>query len=91
MGITYALALGNLFTAILKILVGEPRPNFISVCKPLQPLPQGKGFHFRNHHGIYFTQEICTNTNKGALKAALQSFPSGHSCAAFATCIFLAL
>jgi membrane-associated phospholipid phosphatase len=85
MGLSYALVTADLFHIFLKLFIGGLRPNFYDVCQPVPSLP-GAGFH-----GTYFTPAICTTTDTHALNYAMMSFPSGHSTAAFASSVFLAL
>lgn len=73
------------FQVICKIMIGGLRPNFLAVCKPDPSKAGGLGYY-----GIYYDHTICTG-DKVAVYDALQSFPSGHSTAAFAGNIFIAL
>lgn len=84
MGLGYALSTSTLFICLTKILIGGLRPHFLTVCKPSIP-PKLSSQR-------YFTPaQICTGASKQDLKEAQMSFPSGHSSAAFAGFIFLAL
>lgn len=72
------------FQVICKVMVGGFRPNFLEVCKPdLSKVGSG-------YYGVYFDHTICTG-DKTAVYDALQSFPSGHSTAAFAGNLFISL
>jgi membrane-associated phospholipid phosphatase len=84
-GLSYALVTADLFHIFLKLFIGSLRPNFYDVCQPVPSLP-GAGYR-----GTYFTPAICTTTDTHALNYAMMSFPSGHSTAAFASSVFLAL
>jgi diacylglycerol diphosphate phosphatase/phosphatidate phosphatase len=78
----YALSTSTLSINIIKIFVGGLRPHFLTLCEPIViagTLP------------TFFTAEhICTGNEK-LLREAQMSFPSGHSSAAFAGFVFLAL
>ncbi|KAF1844094.1 acid phosphatase/Vanadium-dependent haloperoxidase [Cucurbitaria berberidis CBS 394.84] len=90
-GLGYALATATLFQSFMKILIGGLRPHFLSICAPSIP-PSRLGLNTpgpSNH--LYFTaSQVCTG-EKGKIKEAQMSFPSGHACAAFAGFGFLAL
>ncbi|KAF2194830.1 acid phosphatase/Vanadium-dependent haloperoxidase, partial [Zopfia rhizophila CBS 207.26] len=86
MGLSYALVTSSLFQVFVKWIIGGLRPHFYEVCKPgIHPYLLGQGYR-----GIYNTRSICTG-DKREIDMALMSFPSGHSSAAFAGFIFLAL
>ena len=72
----------------LRRLIGGLRPHFYDVCKPQVPLsgPQA-GNGFANY---MYQRTVCTGDVK-AINDALESFPSGHSTAAFAGFMYLAL
>ncbi|KAF2737209.1 acid phosphatase/Vanadium-dependent haloperoxidase [Polyplosphaeria fusca] len=85
MGLGYALSVGTLFQAVLKLLVGGLRPHFLSVCEPSLTGASGSGFK-----DLYFTPSVCKG-NHAKIRNALQTFPSGHAVAAFAGFGFLAI
>jgi len=73
------------FQVICKVMIGGLRPNFLAVCKPDLSKAEGLGYY-----GIYYDHHVCTG-DKAAVYDALESFPSGHSTAAFAGNILIAL
>ncbi|KAI9298072.1 acid phosphatase/Vanadium-dependent haloperoxidase [Neoconidiobolus thromboides FSU 785] len=83
MGLFFSLAGSSFFQVVLKWLIGGVRPFFLEMCKPDMSKVQGQGF---NH--IYFDRSICTGDYRD-ISDALQSFPSGHSNAAWAGLLFL--
>ncbi|KAL8414451.1 hypothetical protein RB594_005620 [Gaeumannomyces avenae] len=85
MGLFYSLIPAAVFQVFIKWLIGGLRPHFLDVCKPEPALQQGNGFH-----ELYYTREICTGDEK-QINDALESFPSGHTTAAFAGFVFLYL
>jgi len=84
LGTSAALAVSTLFQVSIKILIGGFRPDFLDICKPDITKAQGAGYG-----GIYYDKSICTG-DKAKINDALESFPSGHSNAAFAGLLFLA-
>jgi len=93
-GVLYSLILSALFQVIIKMLVGGFRPYFLEVCQPDISLAAGHNVTHLNgvgFHQIMYTADICTNPNKGAIKTAMTSFPSGHATTAFAGFVFLFL
>jgi diacylglycerol diphosphate phosphatase / phosphatidate phosphatase len=77
--------LGKVF---LKWLIGGLRPHFYAACKPnikASSVPSGVGFG-----SLMYDRSICTGDEK-QINDSLESFPSGHSTAAFAGLIYLAL
>lgn len=93
-GVLYSLILATLFQVIIKMLIGGFRPYFLDVCQPdisraaANNITHLNGVGFRQ---IMYTVDICTNPDKGALKTAMTSFPSGHATSAFAGFVFLFL
>jgi membrane-associated phospholipid phosphatase len=89
-GLLYSLIGAAVFQVFVKWLIGGLRPHFLDVCKPdpaLIQAAQGSGDGFKE---IYFRPEICTG-DKAEINDALESFPSGHTTAAFAGFVFLYL
>jgi diacylglycerol diphosphate phosphatase / phosphatidate phosphatase len=84
MGHGYALSSGTFIQSILKFTIGGFRPHFLFVCKP-KPHSKGHGFE-----GMYFDSSVCTG-DQHQIRNALMGFPSGHTVAAFAGFVFLAL
>jgi diacylglycerol diphosphate phosphatase/phosphatidate phosphatase len=87
-GLLYSLISAAVFQVFLKWLIGGLRPHFLDVCKPkLTPGQANTGIGFG---GIMYNREICTG-DQDQIDDSLESFPSGHSTAAFAGFIFLYL
>ncbi|MCJ1444620.1 MAG: hypothetical protein MMC23_005122 [Stictis urceolatum] len=85
-GLLYSLITAAVFQVFLKWLIGGLRPHFLAVCKPvIPPGTVGKGYQ-----SIMFTDAICTG-DRNQIDDSLESFPSGHSTAAFAGFVFLYL
>ncbi|KAF2469842.1 PAP2-domain-containing protein, partial [Lindgomyces ingoldianus] len=84
MGLSYALSAATLFQAVIKWIIGGLRPHFYEICQP-RPMMSGEGYE-----NMFYDTSICTGNPK-QIRAALMSFPSGHSVAAFSGFIFLAL
>jgi hypothetical protein len=93
-GLLYSLILGTLFQVTIKILIGGFRPYFLVVCQPdisRAATHNTTGLNGVGFHQIMYSADVCTNPDKGAVKNAMTSFPSGHSTAAFASGVFLFL
>jgi diacylglycerol diphosphate phosphatase/phosphatidate phosphatase len=73
----------------IKWLIGGLRPHFLTVCKPSIPAitAQETGNGLRQ---IMYDRTICTG-DQNEIDDSLESFPSGHSTAAFAGFVFLYL
>ncbi|KAG9006257.1 hypothetical protein FRB94_000882 [Tulasnella sp. JGI-2019a] len=85
-GLVQGLVTAALFQVFLKWLIGGFRPHFLELSKPdLASLSQGTGFQ-----SIMYTRDVCTGDDK-EINDSLESFPSGHSTAAFAGFVFLTL
>ncbi|KAG8897996.1 hypothetical protein FRB99_007730, partial [Tulasnella sp. 403] len=86
MGLLQSLITAAVFQVFLKWLIGGFRPHFLDVCKPNVTGPgQGTGFQ-----QIMYTRAVCTGDQK-QINDSLESFPSGHSTAAFAGFVYLSL
>jgi len=86
MGLLYSLINAAVFQVFLKWLIGGLRPHFLAVCKPSLPdVGNNTGTGLR---AIMYTRAICTGDSK-EINDSLESFPSGHSTAAFAGFVFL--
>jgi diacylglycerol diphosphate phosphatase/phosphatidate phosphatase len=88
-GLLYSLITAAVFQVFLKWLIGGLRPHFLTVCKPNIPAitAQETGNGLRQ---IMYDRTICTG-DQNEIDDSLESFPSGHSTAAFAGFIFLHL
>lgn len=88
LGLLYSLITAAVFQVFLKWLIGGLRPHFLTVCNPTVPLygaQSGQGWR-----QIMYDRSICTG-DKDQIDDSLESFPSGHSTAAFAGFIYLYL
>ncbi|KAK0113828.1 hypothetical protein ONS95_014075 [Cadophora gregata] len=88
-GLLYSLITAAVFQVFLKWLIGGLRPHFLAVCKPNLPAitAQETGNGLRQ---IMYDRTICTG-DESEIDDSLESFPSGHSTAAFAGFVFLSL
>jgi len=95
-GLLYSLITAAVFQVFLKWLIGGLRPHFLTVCRPdvtrasNDPGITRAGYGAGGYADIYFTREICTGDDK-EVNDSLESFPSGHSTAAFAGFVYLYL
>ncbi|KAK6540166.1 hypothetical protein TWF694_008987 [Orbilia ellipsospora] len=100
LGLLYSLINAAVFQVFLKWLIGGLRPHFLAVCNPDVTLPPAAGanndqvnFDKNSASGfgfLMFTRTVCRG-NKDDINDSLESFPSGHSTAAFAGFVFLFL
>ncbi|KAE9369398.1 putative lipid phosphate phosphatase 1 [Stipitochalara longipes BDJ] len=88
-GLLYSLITAAVFQVFLKWLIGGLRPHFLTVCKPNIPAitAEETGNGLRQ---IMYDRTICTG-DPDEIDDSLESFPSGHSTAAFAGFVFLYL
>ncbi|KAK7749572.1 hypothetical protein SLS53_000148 [Cytospora paraplurivora] len=95
-GLLYALITAAVFQVFLKWLIGGLRPHFLAVCQPDVSLASnaagevGAGYNAAGFKQIYYTREICTG-DRDTIDDSLESFPSGHTTAAFAGFVYLYL
>ncbi|ROV88662.1 hypothetical protein VMCG_10330 [Cytospora schulzeri] len=95
-GLLYSLITAAVFQVFLKWLIGGLRPHFLAVCKPDLSLASnapgvvGEGYNAAGFKQIYYTREVCTG-DPDTIDDSLESFPSGHTTAAFAGFVFLYL
>ncbi|KAJ3167994.1 hypothetical protein HDU88_001941 [Geranomyces variabilis] len=88
MGVIMSLVTAAVFQVFLKWLIGGLRPHFYAVCKPnVDPSLANAGQGFS---GIMVDRSVCTGDDK-EINDSLESFPSGHSTAAWAGFLFLSL
>ncbi|KAJ7694107.1 phosphatidic acid phosphatase type 2/haloperoxidase [Mycena rosella] len=88
LGLLKSLITAAVFQVWLKWLIGGLRPHFLAACQPsIQPgaAPSGNGFA-----SIMYDRSVCTGNPK-EINDSLESFPSGHSTAAWAGLLYLAL
>ncbi|KAH6658684.1 phosphatidic acid phosphatase type 2/haloperoxidase [Truncatella angustata] len=95
-GLLYSLISAAVFQVFLKWLIGGLRPHFLAVCKPdlslasNNPGDVGAGYNAAGFQSVYYTREICTG-DIDEIDDSLESFPSGHTTAAFAGFVYLYL
>ncbi|KAJ7172737.1 phosphatidic acid phosphatase type 2/haloperoxidase [Mycena filopes] len=88
LGLLKSLITAAVFQVWLKWLIGGLRPHFLAACQPsIQPgdAPSGNGFG-----SIMYDRSVCTGDTK-TINDSLESFPSGHSTAAWAGLFYLTL
>lgn len=102
LGLLYSLINAAVFQVFIKWLIGGLRPHFLAVCDPDVTLPPSggtgaanDGVEFAKNAAsgfgyLMFTRAVCRG-NKDDIDDSLESFPSGHSTAAFAGFVFLFL
>ncbi|KAK9455811.1 phosphatidic acid phosphatase type 2/haloperoxidase [Dipodascopsis uninucleata] len=84
LGLALSVTVSIVIVTSLKQIVGRPRPDSISRCKP------EAGAHDASPYGLS-SIEICTQTDKSILDEGFRSWPSGHSSTAFAGLFYLSL
>ncbi|KAF4312870.1 Phosphatidic acid phosphatase type 2/haloperoxidase [Botryosphaeria dothidea] len=87
-GLLYSLISAAVFQVFLKWLIGGLRPHFLDVCKPAVPLTgvnSGNGLR-----GVMYDRTICTG-DPDQIDDSLESFPSGHTTAAFGGFVYLSI
>ncbi|GFP55737.1 PA-phosphatase related-family protein DDB_G0271516 [Trichoderma asperellum] len=90
LGLLYSLISAAVFQVFCKWLIGGLRPHFLDVCKPDMSRVTTQGLDRAGFQQIYFTRDICTG-DPDQIDDSLESFPSGHTTAAFAGFVFLYL
>ena len=88
-GLLYALITAAVFQVFLKWLIGGLRPHFLDVCKPDVSLAKSH-LDRTGFQQVYYTKDICTG-DPDDIDDSLESFPSGHTTAAFAGFVYLSL
>ncbi|ORX46045.1 PAP2-domain-containing protein [Hesseltinella vesiculosa] len=84
LGLCLALSLSVVFTQLIKVTVGRPRPDFLDRCQPI-PGSQDPPYGLSNY-------TICTTPIDSHLMTdGFKSFPSGHSSFSFGGLGYLAL
>ncbi|UKZ72567.1 hypothetical protein TrVFT333_000199 [Trichoderma virens FT-333] len=89
-GLLYSLICAAVFQVFLKWLIGGLRPHFLDVCKPDLSRITNSELDRTGYQQIYFTRDICTG-DPDQIDDSLESFPSGHTTAAFAGFVYLSL
>ena len=90
MGVIYSVMTGATLQIIIKLVIGGLRPHFLTVCDPQIDGVQGMGYG-----RLYFDTSVCRDhtdpKRRDEIANAMQSFPSGHSIAAWAGLLYLSL
>ncbi|KAH8926813.1 PAP2-domain-containing protein [Atractiella rhizophila] len=91
-GLLYSLVTAAVFQVFLKWLIGGLRPHFLAVCQPdmNRIIDQAGDLLGNGYARLYFQRDICTG-DQNQINDSLESFPSGHSTAAWAGFVFLSL
>jgi diacylglycerol diphosphate phosphatase / phosphatidate phosphatase len=84
----YSLITAAVFQVFLKWLIGGLRPHFLAVCKP--KVTAGGQLRGNGLEAVMYDRRICTGDEK-EINDSLESFPSGHTTAAFGGFVFLYL
>ncbi|KZT61137.1 PAP2-domain-containing protein [Calocera cornea HHB12733] len=87
LGLLNSLITAAVFQVFLKWLIGGLRPHFLAVCQPSVAPGTLTGNGYLN---IMYDRSVCTG-DQDEIDDSLESFPSGHSTAAFAGFVFLSL
>ena len=92
-GTVVAVMTGCIIQIIIKLVVVGLRPHFLTVCNPMSPSEAlAQGVHPKGGFGgLYYTVDVCREKDAKKLANAMQSFPSGHSNAAWAGLFYLSL
>ncbi|BGP17147.1 hypothetical protein JCM10213_006057 [Rhodosporidiobolus nylandii] len=86
LGLLQSVAITTVFTQVVKICVGRPRPDVIDRCQPIANATNAAVY------GLSVASEICTtDINSHIMLDGFRSFPSGHSSFAWAGLGFFAL
>ncbi|GAA5992059.1 hypothetical protein JCM11641_003662 [Rhodosporidiobolus odoratus] len=86
LGLLQSVAITTVFTQVVKICVGRPRPDLIDRCQPIANATNSPVY------GLAVASKICTtDINSNIMLDGFRSFPSGHSSFAWAGLGFFAL
>jgi len=88
LGLLTAVVVAQFFTEVIKLIIGRPRPDFLSRCQPDAQKAQAA---FTATAVALFNSAICTSTDAAAMADGFKSFPSGHSSTSFAGLTYLSL
>ncbi|TNY18182.1 phosphatidic acid phosphatase type 2/haloperoxidase [Rhodotorula diobovata] len=84
LGLLLSVSLTTVFTQVIKITVGRPRPDLIDRCQPVE------GAANRAVYGLA-TEAICTVRSGHVFEDGFRSFPSGHASFAWAGLLYLSM
>ncbi|GEM08037.1 phosphatidic acid phosphatase type 2/haloperoxidase family protein [Rhodotorula toruloides] len=84
LGLLLSVSLTTVFTQVVKVTVGRPRPDLIDRCQPVNSA---------SNHPVYglATVALCTVQTGHIIDDGFKSFPSGHSSFAWAGLGYFAL
>uniref|UniRef100_A0A0K3CBR4 Phosphatidic acid phosphatase type 2/haloperoxidase domain-containing protein n=1 Tax=Rhodotorula toruloides TaxID=5286 RepID=A0A0K3CBR4_RHOTO len=84
LGLLLSVSLTTVFTQVVKVTVGRPRPDLIDRCQPVSGA---------SNHAVYglATVALCTVQTGHIIDDGFKSFPSGHSSFAWAGLGYFAL
>ncbi|GAA5835145.1 hypothetical protein JCM11251_000174 [Rhodosporidiobolus azoricus] len=86
LGLLLSLSLTTVFTQVVKICVGRPRPDLIDRCQPIANATN------RAVYGLANAVDVCTTPlDSHKMVEGFRSFPSGHSSAAWSGLLFFSL
>ncbi|GAA6063454.1 hypothetical protein JCM10212_002537 [Sporobolomyces blumeae] len=85
LGLLLSVSITTVFTQVVKICVGRPRPDAIDRCQPVE------GAANLAVYGLATVQRVCTVKTGHIIDDGFKSFPSGHSSFAFAGLLYLSL
>jgi membrane-associated phospholipid phosphatase len=95
-GLCLSLATALFVTEGLKTIVGKPRPDMLSVCRPdlnnmSAYIVGGVGQTLDSEAPALVSSDICQQKDQSKLRDAFSSFPSGHSSFSWAGLLYLSL
>ncbi|KAG8813838.1 hypothetical protein FRC17_001403 [Serendipita sp. 399] len=88
LGLGTSVVFAQLLTEYIKLVVGRPRPDFLSRCEPDAARVQEA---LNSTIVKLFDSTVCKTTNSRDLKDGFRSFPSSHSSMSFAGLAYLSL
>ncbi|GJN91328.1 hypothetical protein Rhopal_004349-T1 [Rhodotorula paludigena] len=84
LGLLLSVSLTTVFTQVVKVTVGRPRPDLIDRCQPVEGAANAPVYGLA-------TWEICTVQSGHIFDDGFKSFPSGHSSFAWSGLLYLSL
>lgn len=97
LGLGLSLFTAFFFAQAVKNLVGKPRPDFLARCNPDSANQSEYALEHYDPAGLVLVDwQICQSKNGSGVgisefKDGFRSFPSGHTCIAFAGLLYLSL